>query len=99
MGIKTENRIKTKRNGEIEFWRAVFCMIVFIYHISLDFDSSTTIFKMGQIGVEFFFLISGLFMAKSPNNDTADFGCTPFYRWGAFSVCGVHFICQTCVYL
>ena len=65
MGIKTENRIKTKRNGEIEFWRAVFCMIVFIYHISLDFDSSTTIFKMGQIGVEFFFLISGLFMARS----------------------------------
>ena len=30
-------------------------------------------------------------MAKNHNNDTTDFGCTPFCRWGAFSICGVHF--------
>ena len=42
---------------------------------------------------------SGVFMAKNPNNDTADFGCTPLCWWGAFSVCGVHFIYQTYVYL
>ena len=31
------------------------------------------------------------FMTKNPNNDTAGFGCAPFCRWGAFSICGVHF--------
>ena len=36
------------------------------------------------------------FLAKNPNNDTTGFGCTPLCRWGAFSVCGVHFICQRC---
>lgn len=65
--------IKTKRNGEIEFWRAVFCMIVFIYHVSIDCSAYPTLFQKGQIGVEFFFLLSGLFMTRSidTKRDTA----------------------------
>ena len=38
----------------------------------------------------------GTLVAKNPNNDTTRFGCTPLCRWGAFLVCGVHFICQRC---
>ena len=40
---------------------------------------------------------SGVFMAKNPNNDTTRFGCTPLCRWGAFSVCGVHFQFVGCI--
>lgn len=56
---------KNVRNGEIELWRGVFCLIVFLFHLSLDSSSPQTLFQKGQIGVEFFFLLSGLFMAKA----------------------------------
>lgn len=59
---------KVIRNGEIEFWRGIFCLVIFLYHLSLDSDSSQTLFQKGQIGVEFFFLVSGLFMAKTVDN-------------------------------
>ncbi len=56
---------KKERVGEIEFWRMVFCAVIFIYHVGLDSTSEHTLFVRGQIGVELFFILSGLFMAKS----------------------------------
>lgn len=69
---------KGVRNGEIELWRGIFCMVVFLFHLSLDSSSPQTLFPRGQIGVEFFFLLSGLFMAKAAygrrENDTMVLG-------------------------
>ena len=69
---------RNKRNGEIEFWRWIFCVIVFVFHVSLDRAGTYSFFGKGQIGVEFFFLVSGFFMAKKADRerdrDTANLG-------------------------
>ena len=61
-----------KRNGEIEFWRGVFCIGIFVFHLNLDSASSSRLFPQGQIGVEFFFLLSGMFMAKAADSRRGD---------------------------
>lgn len=69
---------KSTRNGEIELCRGVFCLVVYLFHVSLDSSSPITLFPLGQIGVEFFFLLSGLFMAsaawKRREEDTRNLG-------------------------
>lgn len=62
----------TKRNGNIELLRFIFCLIIVFYHTSdkffskyTDIPSGINFFRFGFIGVEFFFLVSGYFMAKS----------------------------------
>ena len=61
---------KTKRNGEIELLRFVFCILVVLFHINknifhqLSFDHySFALSPKGYIGVEFFLMLSGFFMA------------------------------------
>lgn len=55
-----------KHNGVISFWKFIFCMIIVIFHAGACFASSDNIlFRMGSIGVEFFFLVSGYLMASS----------------------------------
>lgn len=52
---------KKGRNGGIELLRFVFCMGIVFLHGSMGFGSA-------YLGVEFFFLISGAFMARSLSN-------------------------------
>lgn len=63
----------TKRNGKIEFLRFVFCMAVLLFHClkyvigepSCDKGYHLSLFCHGSMGVEFFFIVSGVLMAKS----------------------------------
>jgi peptidoglycan/LPS O-acetylase OafA/YrhL len=63
----------SKKNGKIEFLRFVFCMAVLLFHSekyimgepSLDNGYNLSLFCHGSMGVEFFFLLSGFFMAGS----------------------------------
>lgn len=62
-----------KRNGTLEFMRFVFCMTIFFYHIgkytygspSLKKGVFLALFPHGAMGVEFFFLLTGVFLAQS----------------------------------
>ena len=64
-----------KKNGTIELLRAVFCLSILLFHISLDNygidwrpESWGGVLRYGALGVEFFFITSGYFMAKSIQN-------------------------------
>ncbi len=52
----------TKRNGEIELFRFVFSVIIVFYHFGLTCERN--FFEGGYLGVEFFFLVSGYFLAS-----------------------------------
>lgn len=43
-------------------------MVIFVFHLSLDSPSAYRLFPQGEIGVEFFFLLSGMFMAKTADS-------------------------------
>lgn len=61
-------RIKKQsgRNGKIEFLRFVFCIIIAVFHgKSAMTDDQYHIMYSGRIGVEFYFLVSGYFMAAA----------------------------------
>lgn len=51
-----------KRNGEIDILRFIFAMTIVIYHFSTSYEISW--YKSGGIGVEFFFILTGVLMAK-----------------------------------
>ena len=53
-----------QRNGEIELARFLVALVIVNYH-SGSFPGCPQLFGYGQIGVEFFFLLSGLLMASS----------------------------------
>lgn len=59
---------QTKRNGTVELLRFLFCMVVVFYHIHNRtgniFGKDDLFFANGRLGVEFFFLLSGILMAK-----------------------------------
>ena len=58
------NAIKMNlKNGEIELLRLIFCISVVFTHLNSFFNIG--VFSRGTFGVEFFFLVSGYFMAKS----------------------------------
>lgn len=70
-----------KKNGKVEFLRFYFCMSVFFFHClkytkGLKYSEGQTFsfFSMGALGVEFFFLLSGLLMAKhiKKKNDNSE---------------------------
>ena len=62
-----------KRNGTLEFMRFVFCMTILFFHIgkytygapSLKKGVFLALFPHGAMGVEFFFLLTGVFLAQS----------------------------------
>lgn len=93
---------KVKRNGKIEFMRFAFAIAIVLYHAQkhyLDINKESinlAFFCRGYIGVEFFFLVAGFFMAKSiykkvydqagnqivPDNRTFNLGLeTVKYTW------------------
>ena len=71
---------KQTRNGKIEFYRFSFCIVILLFHIgehlwyknNISFNNSLDIsfFAHGMIAVEFFFLVSGYFLAKEINKKT-----------------------------
>ena len=61
-----------KRNGKIELLRFVFSLIIMVYHFNNRFweggylfNDHISLFCAGYIGVEFFFVLSGLLMGMS----------------------------------
>ena len=54
--------MSSKRNGEIDLLRFVFAVIVLVFHFNDCYYLN--IFKNGNIGVEFFFVLSGFLMAR-----------------------------------
>ena len=68
--------MKTKqtnaRNGKIEFFRFVFCIIIILFHTNRILSTGGSkegyelgLFPRGYIGVEFFYFVSGYLMANS----------------------------------
>ncbi len=60
------------KNGKIELWRFLFCIIIMTFHIGddilgLDYRiaGDISLFSKGQFAVEFFFVLSGFLMASS----------------------------------
>ena len=58
--------MSNNRNGEIDLLRFVFSMVIMLYHFRTIIPIQ--IFKLGSIGVEFFFVVSGFLMAKHGEN-------------------------------
>lgn len=58
-----DKQIKTKRNGNIEWLRFLFALGIVFHHISAFYPQVPYI--GGYLGVDFFFMISGAFLAKS----------------------------------
>lgn len=59
-----------KKNGNIEFMRFIFSLIIILFHTGVRFipefnKSFPTFFSNGRIGVEFFFIVSGYLMMNS----------------------------------
>lgn len=69
---------KPKRNGKVEVLRFIFAILIVFFHAQKHYlyvDESRlnlAFCKRGYIGVEFFFLIAGFFMAKSIYKRTHD---------------------------
>jgi len=55
--------MEKKRNGEIEFLRFVFAVVVVIFHFNSSFNLNA--FHWGRLGVEFFFMVTGVLLAMS----------------------------------
>ncbi len=62
-----------KRNGTLEFMRFVFCLTILLFHMgkmllggfSFKNGIQFAFFPHGAMGVEFFFILTGLFLAQS----------------------------------
>ncbi len=54
----------TKRNGEIDILRFIFAFFIFLHHFGFC-AYYTQIAKNGWLGVEFFFLLTGYFLART----------------------------------
>lgn len=76
--------VRESRNGTIDLLRFIFCMAVLFFHISMDIygtdwrpASWEGIMRYGALGVEFFLITSGYFMANSVSkmqNDSKNIG-------------------------
>ena len=60
------NNKSKKNNGIISFWKFIFAITIVILHASsFGGESDFILFKNCSIGVEYFYLVSGYFLAKS----------------------------------
>ena len=74
-----------KRNGALGFWSFVFCMII-VVHYAYFFDlskaeTSTFFFYRGELAFDFFFLLTGMMLAKNVNETPADRADIPRDTW------------------
>ncbi|MCM1267740.1 MAG: acyltransferase [Bacteroidales bacterium] len=61
------------RNNIVELMRFLFSVLVVGYHVQMSMnDSAINFFENGAVAVEFFFLISGYFMARSIERFSSD---------------------------
>ena len=68
--VKQEKAVPEKggRNYELDFFRLVFALLVFIYHTNPFIGKNTRVVLPPDLGagaVHFFFILSGMFMANS----------------------------------
>ena len=54
-----------KRNGELDFFKLLFCIVVISFHSGYFIQSENGYFKGGSIAVDFFFVVSGVMMARN----------------------------------
>lgn len=60
-----------KNNGIISFWKFVFALVIAFFHGSQFYETSKNpFFYGGYIAVEFFFIVSGFYFAKSVLKET-----------------------------
>lgn len=65
-----------KRNNLVEFARFIFSVLVIGYHVQMSFaGNGIDMFENGALAVEFFFLISGYFFARSIEKISANDKC------------------------
>lgn len=57
--------VKNKRNGSVDFWKFLFAVVIVFFHGKNLTDGESYAFLGGSIGVEFFFIVSGVLMANS----------------------------------
>lgn len=68
-----------KRNGTLELWRFLFSLYILLFHIEKNFFHqridgirlNLSLCPHGAIGVEFFFLLTGIFLAQSARKEPA----------------------------
>ncbi|MBR4400792.1 MAG: acyltransferase [Synergistes sp.] len=66
-GDRAGSAVHASVTVSIELWRLVFCLAVVLYHSCYltPTRSLTSVFQGGYIGVDFFFIVSGLLMAMN----------------------------------
>lgn len=59
-------KAKETYNHEINCWKAVFAIIILLHHTyNLPASKGTYLIRWGHLGVDFFFIVSGVFMSQS----------------------------------
>ncbi len=64
----TKKTLSKAYNPEVDFWKLFFAAVVFLMHTKVFFHSSP-ILRRGYIAVEFFFIVSGYFLAAKVRSD------------------------------
>lgn len=75
-------------NPEVDFWKLVFAVIVFLYHSNKIIENAFP-FIRGYISVEFFFIVSGFFMAVKIRSDDRKGLYTPTDRFMKHKIHGI----------
>lgn len=72
--VELENNCQksTKHNGIISFWKFMFSIMIIAFHLGSKTNYENAILKNGYIAVEFFFIVSGYFMARTALNEKED---------------------------
>ncbi|MGN1371427.1 MAG: acyltransferase family protein [Candidatus Coprovivens sp.] len=61
---------KEKRNGIISLWKFIFAITIVLFHSNSYFSPEKRIFMSGgYIAVEYFFIVSGFYLAKNTQKD------------------------------
>lgn len=73
-----------KRNGIISFWKFCFCVMIIMFHSYVFAPGNDSLFfNKGYIAVEFFFIVSGFFLARTAlskeDTDTTHLGKETFH--------------------
>jgi len=61
-----------KYNYAIDFWKVIFCYIIVCLHSNNFINQDISWFKGGAIGVEFFFIVTGILMNQSLEHSHED---------------------------
>lgn len=62
---KVKRGISPSRNAELDFWKFFAIIIIVVHHSYMVLEDRKVFFAQGSLFVEFFFIVSGYFMALS----------------------------------